>query len=53
MHNALQGGGIDLSSKKEIFEQVIYENRCAIFSIATSSLHDPQPLPSTDLSFHQ
>ena len=26
MHNALQSGGIDLSSKKEIFEQVIYEN---------------------------
>ena len=27
MHNALQGGGIDLSSiKKEIFEQVIYDN---------------------------
>src|SRR6266487_1315828 len=29
MHNALQGGKIDLSSiKKEIFEQVIYENKC-------------------------
>jgi trehalose synthase len=27
MHNALQGGKIDLSNiKKEIFEQVIYEN---------------------------
>jgi trehalose synthase len=27
MHNALQGGEIDLSEiKKEIFEQVIYEN---------------------------
>ena len=27
MHNALQGGEIDLSSiKKEIFEQVLYEN---------------------------
>src|SRR4029450_7523563 len=47
MHNALQGGKIDLSSiKKEIFEQVIYEN-----SVRNSLghdfviVHDPQPLP--------
>lgn len=40
MHNALQGGEIDLSKiKKEIFEQVIYERiASATFSITTSSL---------------
>ncbi len=47
MHNALQGGEIDLSSiKKEIFEQVIYENSIRNFiSHDFVIVHDPQPLP--------
>jgi trehalose synthase len=47
MHNALQGGEIDLSDiKKEIFEQVIYENSVRNFLDHDSVIvHDPQPLP--------
>lgn len=47
MHNALQGGKIDLSSiKKEIFEQVIYENSLRNFLAHDFVIvHDPQPLP--------
>src|SRR6266699_852971 len=47
MHNALQGGKIDLSSiKKEIFEQVIYENSLRNFLEHDFVIvHDPQPLP--------
>jgi trehalose synthase len=47
MHNALQGGEIDLSRvKKEIFEQVIYENSVRNFLDHDFVIvHDPQPLP--------
>jgi trehalose synthase len=47
MHNALQGAEIDLSSiKKEIFEQVIYENSLRNFVDHDFVIvHDPQPLP--------
>ena len=46
MHNALQGGEIDLSSiKREIFEQVIYENSVRNFLDHDFVIvHDPQPL---------
>src|SRR5438876_7814189 len=47
MHNALQGGEIDLSSiKKEIYEQVIYENSIRNFlEHEFVIVHDPHPLP--------
>jgi trehalose synthase len=47
MHNALQGAQIDLSKiKKEIFEQVIYENSVRNFLDHDFIIvHDPQPLP--------
>src|SRR6266480_1469659 len=47
MHNALQGGEIDLSKiKREIFEQVIYENSLRNFLDHDFIIvHDPQPLP--------
>jgi trehalose synthase len=47
MHNALQGAEIDLSKiKKEIFEQVIYENSLRNFlDHYFVIVHDPQPLP--------
>jgi trehalose synthase len=47
MHNALQGGEIDLSNiKKEIYEQVIYENSVRNFiGHDFVIVHDPQPLP--------
>jgi trehalose synthase len=47
MHNALQGGKIRLSSiKRQIFEQVIYENSLRNFLEHDFVLvHDPQPLP--------
>jgi trehalose synthase len=47
MHNALQGGEIHLSKiKKEIFEQVIYENSVRNFLEHDFIIvHDPQPLP--------
>src|SRR5439155_26839497 len=46
MHNALQGGEIDLSSmKKQIFEQVIYENSVRNFIEHDFVIvHDPQQL---------
>jgi trehalose synthase len=46
-HNALQGAEIDLSSiKKQIFEQVIYENSLRNFlNHDFIIVHDPQPLP--------
>ena len=46
MHNALQGSEIDLSEiKKEIFEQVIYENSMRNFiEHDFVVVHDPQPL---------
>ncbi len=47
MHNALQGGDIDLTDiKKQIYEEVAYEN--AIRNHLDHDLvivHDPQPLP--------
>ena len=48
MHNALQGDEIDLSEiKKEIFEQVIYENSLRNFlEHDLVIVHDPQPLPA-------
>jgi trehalose synthase len=47
MHNALQGGEIDLSRiKKEIYEQVIYENSLRNFLEHDFVIvHDPHPLP--------
>ena len=47
MHNALQGGEIDLSGiKKEIYEQVIYENSVRNFLEHDFVIvHDPHPLP--------
>jgi trehalose synthase len=47
MHNALQGGEIDLSRiKKGIFKQVIYENSLRNFLDHDFIIvHDPQPLP--------
>jgi trehalose synthase len=50
MHNALQGGEIDLSKiKREIFEQVIYENSLRNFlDHDFIMVHDPQPLPLID-----
>src|SRR5437773_6415935 len=52
MHNALQGGEIDLSKiKKEIFEQVIYENSVRNFLDHDFVIvHDPQPLPLIERS---
>jgi trehalose synthase len=46
IHNALQGAEIDLSGiKKEIFEQVIYENSVRTFlDHDFVVVHDPQPL---------
>jgi trehalose synthase len=50
MHNALQGGEIDLSSiKKEIYEQVLYENSVRNFlEHDFVVVHDPQPLALID-----
>jgi trehalose synthase len=47
MHNALQGGEIDLSGiKKEIYEAVIFENSVRNFLEHDFVIvHDPQPLP--------
>jgi len=47
MHNALQGGKINLSEmKKKVYEQIIYENvvRNHIESHDVVVIHDPQPL---------
>ena len=50
MHNALQGGEINLTDrKKQIYEEVVYEN--AIRTHLEHDLviiHDPQPLPMID-----
>lgn len=48
MHNALQGGDINLSDiKKQIYEEVIYENvvRNHLENHDIVMIHDPQPLP--------
>jgi trehalose synthase len=48
MHNALQGGEINLSDRKmEIYEKVIYENaiRNHLENHNMVIIHDPQPLP--------
>jgi len=48
MHNALQGGEINLSDRKmEIYEEVIYENaiRNHLDNHNMVIIHDPQPLP--------
>jgi trehalose synthase len=47
MHNALQGGSINLSKlKKEIYESVVYENSVRNhLEHDVVIIHDPQPLP--------
>jgi trehalose synthase len=47
MHNALQGGEINLTDrKKEIFEEVVYENAIRThLDHDVVIIHDPQPLP--------
>lgn len=48
MHNALQGGEINLSDRKmKIYEEIIYENaiRNHLDSHNIVIIHDPQPLP--------
>jgi trehalose synthase len=48
MHNALQGGEINLSDRKmDIYEEVIYENaiRNHLEDHNMVIIHDPQPLP--------
>lgn len=47
MHNALQGGSINLTErKKEIYEKVIYENSVRNhLDHDVVLVHDPQPLP--------
>jgi trehalose synthase len=47
MHNALQGGSINLSQiKKAIYEHVVYENALRNhFDQDMVIVHDPQPLP--------
>ena len=47
MHNALQGGEIDLSDlKKSVYEEVAYENAARLhLDHDVVIIHDPQPLP--------
>jgi trehalose synthase len=47
IHNALQGGGIDLSPRKmELYEQVVFENSVRNhLDHDMVIVHDPQPLP--------
>ncbi len=47
MHNALQGGTINLSAqKKQIYEEVVFENAARMhLDHDTVIVHDPQPLP--------
>jgi trehalose synthase len=47
MHNALQGGDIDLTDlKMQIYEEVAYENAVRVhLDHDVVILHDPQPLP--------
>jgi len=50
MHNALQGGEINLTErKKEIYEAVVYENVMRThLEHDVVIIHDPQPLPMID-----
>ncbi|MBI2359761.1 MAG: glycosyltransferase [Deltaproteobacteria bacterium] len=51
MHNALQGGEIQLSDmKKRIYEEVIFENsvRSHLEDHDVVIVHDPQPIPMID-----
>jgi len=50
MHNALQGGEINLSERKmELYEQVVYENSIRNhINHDFVIVHDPQPLPLID-----
>lgn len=51
MHNALQGGEMDLTDeKKHIYEQVVYENsiRTHLHHHDIVIIHDPQPLPMVE-----
>ena len=47
MHNALQGGAINLSElKREIYEEVVFENAARMhLDHDVVIVHDPQPLP--------
>ncbi|MDP3919909.1 MAG: glycosyltransferase [Candidatus Omnitrophota bacterium] len=48
MHNAIQGGEMDLTEeKKRIYEEVVYENsvRIHLHNHDLVIIHDPQPLP--------
>jgi trehalose synthase len=47
MHNALQGGDINLSDlKQEVYEEVVYENAVRMhLDHDLVVVHDPQPLP--------
>lgn len=47
MHNALQGGEINLSElKRNVYEEVVYENAARMhFDHDVVIVHDPQPLP--------
>jgi trehalose synthase len=47
MHNALQGGEIQLSDlKRNIYEEVVFENACRMhLDHDLVIVHDPQPLP--------
>ncbi|MDD3800042.1 MAG: glycosyltransferase, partial [Novosphingobium sp.] len=50
MHNALQGGEINLSElKQDIYEEVVYENAARMhLDHDLVVVHDPQPLPLID-----
>ncbi len=50
MHNALQGGDINLTDRKmEIYQEVVYENSIRIhLDHDIIIVHDPQPLPLID-----
>jgi trehalose synthase len=51
MHNALQGGEINLSHRKmQLYEEIIYENaiRNHLENHNMVIIHDPQPLPMID-----
>ncbi|OCC24226.1 glycosyl transferase family 1 [Croceicoccus estronivorus] len=50
MHNALQGGEINLSDmKQDVYEEVVYENAARMhLDHDLVVVHDPQPLPLID-----
>jgi trehalose synthase len=50
MHNALQGGAINLSDlKRDIYEEVVFENAARMhLDHDLVIVHDPQPLPLID-----